>query len=122
MKFGKQNKYKKALYSKVTIVGLLILVIFLGRSVLERLHIEREMAGRAAHTEAELNELTQRKDDLKERVEYLEGERGVEEEIRKNFDVAKEGEQVVILMGEGKEEVVEEPQEQEVVKWYQFWR
>ena len=94
---------------------MLILVIFLGRSVLERLHIEREMAGRAAHTEAELNELTQRKDDLKERVEYLEGERGVEEEIRKNFDVAKEGEQVVILMGEGKEEVVEEPQEQEVI-------
>ena len=64
---------------------MLILVIFLGRSVLERLHIEREMAGRAAHTEAELNELTQRKDDLKERVEYLEGERGVEEEIRKKI-------------------------------------
>tara|TARA_B100000745_G_scaffold300452_1_gene254530 strand:- start:2910 stop:3278 length:369 start_codon:yes stop_codon:yes gene_type:complete len=122
MQFGKQNKFKKALYSKVTILVLLVLIVLLGRSVWERLRIERDMAGRAAQTEAALSELTQRKDDLQERVEYLEGERGIEEEIRKNFDVAKEGEQVIILMGEGVQEAEVEVGVQETALWYQFWR
>lgn len=121
MKFGKQNKYKQVLYSKVTIVILLVLVVLLARSSWERFQIEREMAGRAAQTEAELDELQERKSDLEERVEYLEGERGIEEEIRKNFDVAKEGEQIIILMGEQEDTEVEEVSVEEDSAWYQFW-
>ena len=122
MKFGKQNKYKQVLYSKVTIVVLLVLVLLLARSSWERFQIEREMAGRADQTAAELDELRERKSDLEERVKYLEGERGIEEEIRKNFDVAKEGEQIIILMGdtEEAEEVSSVPEVS--APWYQFWR
>lgn len=121
MQFGKKNKYKQVLYSRVTIFILLILVVLLGRSVWERFQIERDMAGRAAQIEAELHELSERKEDLEERVQYLEGERGIEEEIRKNFDVAKEGEQVIILMGEPEETAVTEPEVEVSYPWYQFW-
>ncbi len=123
MKFGKQNSYKKVLYSKATMLVLLVLIILLGRSVWERLQIERDMAGRAARTEAQLQQLTERKETLQERVEYLQGERGIEEEIRKNFDVAKEGEQVIILMGEPEEMVEHDTSVSEVeYPWYVFWR
>ena len=46
----------------------------------------------------------------------------IEEEIRKNFDVAKDGEQVIILTGE--EVIADVIEENEVVEypWYQFWR
>lgn len=122
MKFGKKNTFTKVLYSQVTIAILFVLCVLLGMSVWERLEVEREMAGRAAQAESELNELTQRKEDLGDRVEYLAGERGVEEEIRKNFDVVKEGEQVIILMGEDVESVAEVVPEQVQTRWYQFWK
>ncbi len=35
---------------------------------------------------------------LEAKVQYLENDRGIEEELRNRFDVAKEGEQVVILL------------------------
>ncbi len=123
MRFGKQNKYKKIIYSKGTIFILLILIILLGESVWTRFSIEREMAARTAQTQAELEALQQRKEELRKRVEYLQGERGIEEEIRKNFDVAKEGEQVIILTGEKSStstDMQEMPKMQ--VPWYQFWR
>ena len=122
MKFGKQNKYKKIIYSKVTILVLLVLVVLLGRSVWERFQIERDMAARAAQAQAELDELSARKDDLEARVEYLEGERGIEEEVRKNFDVAKDGEQVIILMGDVEEETEPAVVSESKPAWYQFWR
>lgn len=122
MKFGKQNKYKNIIYSKVTILVLLVLVVFLGRSVWERFQIERDMAARATQAQAELDELSARKDDLEARVEYLEGERGIEEEVRKNFDVAKDGEQVIILMGNVEEEKESAVVPENAAAWYQFWR
>lgn len=122
MQFGKQNQFKKALYSKGTIFVLLVLIILLGRSVWKRLQIERDIAGHALQTQAELSELSQRKEDLQKRVKYLEGDRGIEEEIRKNFDVAKEGEQVIILTGEGEQEAEATKEVPEAARWYQFWR
>jgi len=60
--------------------------------------IERDMSSRRAVAEEELNELLDRKAGLEGKVEYLREERGIESEIRKHFDVAKEGEQVVVLL------------------------
>jgi hypothetical protein len=47
---------------------------------------------------ASLEELKGRASVLESKVEYLENERGIEEELRNRFDVAKEGEQVIILL------------------------
>lgn len=69
-------------------------------SVYERFVIEREMAARRAAAEAELVSAQERKAVLEEKVEYLSAEHGVESEIRRHFDVARDGEQVVVLVGE----------------------
>lgn len=123
MKFGKQNSYKAYLYSRPVIVVLLVLVALLSRSVYERLGVERDMSDRRARAEAELERLQDRKVQIEDRVEYLEGERGIEEEIRKNFDVAREGEQVIILTGEEKKKSIATDEEKiDKSPWYQFWR
>jgi hypothetical protein len=64
--------------------------------------------------------LLNRKSILEEKVEYLSGERGVEEEIRTHFDVAKEGEKVIILMGEDTSPITDEVKESPK-PWYKFW-
>ena len=121
-KFGSKKKFTDYFYSKGVVVILGVIIVYMGMSVYERYTVERQMAERRIDAEKELQELTERKNELGERVRYLEGERGIEEEIRKNFDVAREGEQVVILLGDDEDD---EPPEESVEvqkKWYQFWR
>lgn len=122
MQFGKQNSYAHWWYSWPFLVFLAVCAILLAISVYERFMVERDMYGRKEAAIIQYQQLTEREQELKERVEYLRGERGVEEEIRKNFDVARAGEQVIILTGEPM--VSPEPEASTVVgyPWYQFWR
>ncbi|MDA8596888.1 septum formation initiator family protein [Candidatus Pacebacteria bacterium] len=123
--WGRKGMLKDGLYARVAIGVLTILCIWLALSVYERFTVEREMAERRAVVETEYAELLERKDALEERVEYLRGESGKEAEIRKHFDVAKEGEQVVILVDdeiEAPEIIDTEPEvEAETRPWWKFW-
>lgn len=56
------------------------------------------MAARKEEQEEELEALQQRAQALEANVDHLMDERGIEEELRNRFDVAKEGEQVVIIL------------------------
>ncbi len=96
--FYEKRKIRSWLYSKVTIglIATLALLVFV--SVYKRYQVERQVAERRAAAEAELKELKERAVFLEEKVSHLENERGLEEEIRTRFDVAKEGEQVVIIL------------------------
>ena len=87
-------------YSRITLAILLVISAFMALSVYERFSIEREMAERRRGVESELTELKERKAELEEKVEYLSNEEGIEAEIRTHFDVAREGEQVVIILDE----------------------
>lgn len=90
--------------SRVTLAILLLLCTALAFSVYDRYTIEREMAKRRADTEAELQALKERQSTLQEKVEYLNDKRGIEAEIRQHFDVAREGEQVIILVDKDRDE------------------
>lgn len=48
----------------------------------------------------ELQKEGQRKEALEDRVSYLNNDQGMEAEIRRHFDVALPGEQVVVIVGE----------------------
>lgn len=93
-----KSTWSSLVYSRVTLAIMLALIVLLAFSVKERYRIEREMAERRAETEAELTDLTNRKAELNDQVEYLKNDAGVEAEIREHFDVAKEGERVVIIV------------------------
>lgn len=92
--------WPRILYSRITFVVLSIVAVVLSLSVYERYTIEREMASRRSEAEAELEALKTRKLELEEKVKYLSADEGIEAEIRRHFDVAREGEQVVIIVDE----------------------
>lgn len=90
--------------------------------VYQRYTIEQEMVERREEAEAHLKELESRRADLEKKVEYLSNERGIEAEMRRNFDVARPGEQVVIILDEEKKPEIEPlPKTSEEEPWYKFW-
>lgn len=123
MQFGKRPSLKNLWYSRLVIIGLALFCMLLLPSVYSRFVVERDMAARTTAAQAEYDRMLQHKADLQKRVEYLKGERGVEEEIRRNFDVARMGEEVVILTGEAPATSTPSLNKPEIVyPWWQFWR
>lgn len=86
------------------------------------------MAARRAAVEAEFAALQARHDALETEVQYLADERSLEAEVRKHFDVAREGESVVIIVDEDNESgsvagaATSTALNPETHPWWQFWR
>jgi len=125
--FHERRKIRSWLYSKTSIGILSVLLVLLGMSVFERLKIEREIRGKRIQTELELRALEERAAGIEAKVQHLNRERGVEEELRSRFDVAKEGEQVVIIVddnasdGRLRERQAREEKES-TQSWWEFLR
>jgi len=96
--FHEKRKIRSLIYSKFSIGIVVVLIVLLSMSVFERFSVEREMKERRMAEEEELQLLQERADALEEKVEHLQNTRGIEEELRNRFDVAREGEQVVIIV------------------------
>lgn len=97
---SKKSWWQKALLSRVTLLILLVACFGLTFAVYDRYQVERDMYARRMNSEAELRQEVERKKALEDRVEYLNNDQGLEAEIRRHFDVAREGEQVVVIVGE----------------------
>lgn len=83
------------------------------------------MEVRRVTVEAEATALQARKDALEAEVQYLSDERGIEAEMRRQFDVAKEGEKVVVIVEEEEDEQIETIEVEASTnekRWYEFWR
>lgn len=105
--FHEKRKLRRILYSRTAIIVVFLLALLLSRSAYERFKVERDMATRLLERTNEYEELKSRAALLESKVSHLENERGIEEEIRSRFDVAKEGEQVVVIIDDSKEAVVD---------------
>ncbi len=102
--FHEKRKIRRVVYSRFFIGAVFLLALFIGRSVYERITIEREMVEKLDERTEELSVLEQRAELLNSKVEHLKNDRGIEEELRTRFDVAKEGEQVVIIIDDSVDE------------------
>ena len=93
-------------------------------SAFTRYQIASEMAERRDQVEQEAEVLRERKDDLESEVQYLSDERGIEAEMRRQFDVAKEGEKVVVIVDDedGEVEIIPLATSTNNKRWYEFWR
>lgn len=91
-----------------------------------RYDIAMEMQDRREVAEQQATALQARKDTLEEKVQYLSSERGMEAEMRRQFDVALPGEQVVVIVDRNDEEPEIKPlagsTNKDSAKWYLFWR
>lgn len=123
--FYQRRKLKTALAAPITRIILFILVIMMSWSAFTRFQIARDMEGRRENAERELNDLRAQKEALDKQVQYLKDDRGIEAEMRRQFDVALDNEQVVVIVEPETDETngmdstykkIEEP------AWYEFWR
>lgn len=96
--FQGRRRWKKMVYSKITILLLLILVILMSRA-LWRIHQKNQLALReSSKAEVKFLELEKQKNDLADKVKWLSTTRGQEESVRQNFSVVKEGEKVILVV------------------------
>lgn len=119
----KKRWWQQIARSYITLTILFLICAGLVVSVYDRYVIEREMAKRRTEKESELKELQERRSGLKKQVEYLSRDEGVEAEIRRHFDVAKEGEQVVVLVENERDDSVSATahEEERPSFWLRFW-
>lgn len=96
--FRERFKLRKVLYAKPTIIIMAIFVVLILHSAW-RMH-EKSLDALSKRDKAleELHVLETRKAELETDVARLSSDRGIEEEIRDRFMVAKEGEKVMIVV------------------------
>ena len=126
LQFYQKRTWRIIISSPLAIIVLVLMLFFLARIVYERYTIERAMATRRLESELRLESLVERKAQLQQKVEYLSNDRGIEAEMRLNFDVARPGEQVVIILDKETEAEIKPldkmSTENAESRWYQFWR
>lgn len=96
-RFIQKNRRSK-IYSLPVIVILLILVVFLARATWKAYSESVETKKQVALMQAEFDEVYSRTNSLSQGLASLKTQEGIEKEIRKKFSVAKEGEQVVVVI------------------------
>lgn len=123
LQFYQKRTLRGWLYSPVSLGLLALFILFMISVVYQRYTIEQEMVGRRVEAEEHLKTLEARRTELEKKVEYLNNERGIEAEMRRNFDVARPGEQVVIILDDEKKPEIEPLSKTavEVEPWYKFW-
>jgi cell division protein FtsB len=124
--FYQKRKLRGIVNSRITQAFILFITILVGYSAYTRYEIAMEMKERRERAQAEVELLQERKEELAEQVDYLSSERGQEAEMRRQFDVALPGEQVVVIVEDEEDEVEILPlatsTNKKERKWYQFWR
>ncbi len=96
--FQDKRKTERRLYSKFTIVVLVIILLFLIKGTWDIYQKDRQSLNDLAISNKELADLQSRNDYLSGQVAKLETTSGQEEEIRQKFQVAKPGENVIIIV------------------------
>jgi len=122
--YYQKRKLRGIINSRYTQGFIILLALWVGYSAYVRFDIAMEMTDRREVAELKADELEVRKNELEEKVEYLSSERGLEAEMRRQFDVALPGEQVVVIV---EDEVTSEimplstSTNEREDEWYQFW-
>ena len=98
MEFTDKQKIRRFCYSKFTIAILMFFVATMIPGVYGIYTKVSESSKDRKSAERELVDLEAREKMLLEKVERGNSERGQEEQIREKFNVAKEGESVIILV------------------------
>ena len=98
--FQERKKFRKILYSKITLAVLFFVLFWVVRgawAIYQKAEIarsERDIAARA------LAELEGRTTELKTSLARLKSTQGIEEEVRQKYTVARPGEEVVVVIDE----------------------
>lgn len=126
--FYEKRKLRGIIFSKITAGAVFLVACLLSVSAYDRFVAEQGTREKREERAAELARTKQKATVLESKVEWMESERGVEEAMREQFDVAKQGEEVIVIVdeslpadGAGKPKVYPLPEEESLLKKLEFW-
>jgi cell division protein FtsB len=96
--FQEKKQFNKILYSKATLVILLVIIIFLARSTYDIYKKYQISVDDYTSVKKDYDSLNGRKAMLTSEINKLNTDGGVDEEIMSKFNVAKPGETVVTVI------------------------
>jgi hypothetical protein len=100
--FKSKRKIQRRLYSKVSIVVLAIIVLILGKATFNIYRKSAESRDNLHKAETEQKKLLEKEEVLTKDIMRLKSEKGRDEEIRGKFSVVKNGENVVVIVEDDK--------------------
>lgn len=98
LEFKKRRRFKKRIYSRLSIFALLVLTFFLAKGAIGMFQKTLEAKAQYNQNSDQYEKLLKRSQDLESDLEYISSELGQEEELRKKFNVAKDGEEVITII------------------------
>ena len=98
LEFQEKRKIKRLLYSKITLVCLLLLIALLIKMVWGVYEKQALTADNLAKTSASLETLQAREEMLSSEIDRLKTKSGTEAEIRDKYGLAKPGEEVITIV------------------------
>lgn len=107
------------MYSLPVLVVLLLMAVFISKGAYTILIKERQSAREAVALAEKIEVLADREEKLKYEVEKLETDRGIEEEIKSKFNVARAGEHVALIVERG--EALASTTQEAPSWWNRFW-
>ena len=96
--FYERRKMRNVVYSKPVLILFLGVSIFMLYSVWGVFEKEKDTRVKKNQRAAILADLEEREEVLRDEIERLNTEKGIEEEIRSKFEVAKDGEKVIVIV------------------------
>lgn len=93
-----KRKIRRIVYSWPVVLVLLGILVLFAMSTWDVFMKYQKSTANVTRLEEDYTTLVEREKKLQERIEYLQSEQGIEEEIRDKFNVAKEGEQVIVIV------------------------
>ncbi len=108
--FSQKRRIRRYMYSFPVLIFLLIILFFIIKGSFGVYQKYSFSKNELKKSESELMVLEEKKTNLSEQVAHLDTETGIEKEIRSKFDVAKEGEKLIVIVDDEVEQeaVVEE--------------
>ena len=102
LEFQEKKKLRNILYSKVTLIALFVILIFIVKATFSVYHKQKVSEENLAKAKEEVAVLEKREKMLNSEIGRLKTDKGAEEEIRKKFMVGKAGEQVIVIVDDNK--------------------
>jgi cell division protein FtsB len=101
--FQEKRKIRKFLYSKKMVILLLLITALLFFSTIKVYLKSKNALSKNEEAKKELTELEKGKAGLEKDVNRFQSESGMEEEIRKNLNVQKPGEKILVIVDKNAE-------------------
>ena len=112
---ARQKLWHRIAFSWITIALLFIFVVVLARGVLYMYKKNSQTVVQVTRVQKELQKLEAREASLRKDLEHIKTSQGIEEELRKKFDVARDGEHLLVIF----DKEVEPEDAQKATSWTQ---